>query len=247
MYSKVKVVYAIIKKKTAGVEAYPSDRAHSLRTDSQNYIAYEVREEQKSFLKNSKDPRPAYFFTKFKYRSKKSGYLDYGLRLREALQDDPTSEKLLNLKEKLDTYEYKDDWEEYEDEKNNRKADKPRWYLQSQYRIIEKSKEKETPGTYERLESKKLRWFDSEDDDDEATVASGNFPEKSREEEDEDGASSSASTKSINENQSGNTDNEIKDDIETEGEVNKVITDFLGNVVECSEESKNIWSVYTEQ
>ncbi|CAG8732139.1 4097_t:CDS:2, partial [Acaulospora morrowiae] len=42
-------------------------------------------------------------------------------------------------------------------------------------------------------------------------------------------------------------DDEIKDDSETEGETNKVITDFLGNIVECSKESKNICSEYTKQ
>ncbi|CAG8660794.1 4672_t:CDS:10 [Ambispora leptoticha] len=58
---------------------------------------HEVREEQKWFLKNNRDPRPIKFFMKFNYHSKST--------------------------EEWEAGEYKDDWANYEDEKNNRKAD----------------------------------------------------------------------------------------------------------------------------
>jgi hypothetical protein len=83
----------------------------------------EVREEQRNFLRNSKDPRPANFFRKFKYRSKKTGIQDYGLRLNESLQDVPKLEKLLEIKRRWEADEYRDDWNYYEDEKEKRKAD----------------------------------------------------------------------------------------------------------------------------
>jgi len=82
-----------------------------------------VREEQRNFLKNSEDPRPTKFFMKYKYRSKASGTFDYELRLREALKDDPNSDKLLSLKRKWENDEYMYDWDTYEDEKKNRKVD----------------------------------------------------------------------------------------------------------------------------
>ncbi|CAG8765082.1 4949_t:CDS:2, partial [Dentiscutata heterogama] len=127
---------------------------------------HEVREEQKRFLKNSKDSRPVNFFKKFKYRSKKSGYLDYGLRLSESLQDNPTSEKLLNLKKKWDANEYMDDWDWYEDEKSNRKAD----------RKVKKRKRQAHIAFHEnldeRLDGKKLFCINAEDEEDETTVIS---------------------------------------------------------------------------
>ncbi|GET03955.1 hypothetical protein GLOIN_2v1481233 [Rhizophagus clarus] len=83
-----------------------------------------VREEQRNFLKNSEDPRPTKFFMKYKYRSKASGIFDYELRLREALKEEPNSDKLLSLKRKWENDEYMYDWDTYEDEKKNRKVDK---------------------------------------------------------------------------------------------------------------------------
>ncbi|CAG8635626.1 10015_t:CDS:2, partial [Paraglomus occultum] len=77
-----------------------------------------------NFLRNSEDSRPVNFFMKFKYCSKKIGSQDYGLRLSEALQDVPKSEKLLNLKRRWEADEYRNDWSSYEDEREKRKADK---------------------------------------------------------------------------------------------------------------------------
>jgi hypothetical protein len=84
---------------------------------------HEVREEQKYFLKNNCDPRPIKFFMRFNPRSKSTGIRDYELRLNDALQEDPYSENLLELKRNWEAGIYKDDWENYKDEKNNRKAD----------------------------------------------------------------------------------------------------------------------------
>ncbi|CAB4431496.1 unnamed protein product [Rhizophagus irregularis] len=89
-------------------------------------ITHEVREEQKCFLKNNRDPRPIKFFMKFmkfNYRSKSTGIRDYELRLNDVLQEDPYSESLSEPKKKWEAGEYKDDWANYEDEKNNRKTD----------------------------------------------------------------------------------------------------------------------------
>ncbi|CAI2186981.1 11339_t:CDS:2, partial [Funneliformis geosporum] len=86
--------------------------------------SHEICEEQKKFLTDDEDPRPTNFFMQYHYRSKASGCRDYVLRLNEALQDDPHSEKLLSLKRKWEANEYSDDWASYEDEKHNRKADK---------------------------------------------------------------------------------------------------------------------------
>ena len=81
----------------------------------------ETREEQTNFLKYNPDPRPMNFFREFNYRKKSSGYHDYILRLESALQDDSTSEKLLNLKREYDNNDYNDDWEQYEDWKKDKK------------------------------------------------------------------------------------------------------------------------------
>ncbi len=83
----------------------------------------EVREAQKKFLIDDEDPRPTRFFMQYHYRRKNSGFRDYKLRLDEALQDDPYSEKLSSLKRKWEAYEYRNDWESYEDERRSRKAD----------------------------------------------------------------------------------------------------------------------------
>ncbi|CAG8531704.1 14876_t:CDS:2, partial [Acaulospora colombiana] len=48
---------------------------------------------------------------------------EYGLRLNEALQEAPDSEKLLNLRSKWDNNEYRDDWARYKDLLDDRKAD----------------------------------------------------------------------------------------------------------------------------
>ena len=82
----------------------------------------QVRKEQADFLKNHADPCPLNFYIQFNYRRKSSGYGDYKLRLDKALQDDPTSEKLLGLMRNYNNNNYKDDWEQYENWKKNRKA-----------------------------------------------------------------------------------------------------------------------------
>ncbi|CAG8591121.1 11380_t:CDS:2 [Ambispora leptoticha] len=78
----------------------------------------EVREEQTNFLKKHENPRPLNFFIEFKYRRKSSGHHDYNQQLDKALQDDPNSEKLLNLRRKYN-HDYKNDWA-----RNNRKRRK---------------------------------------------------------------------------------------------------------------------------
>ncbi|CAG8617319.1 4012_t:CDS:2, partial [Cetraspora pellucida] len=85
----------------------------------------EVREEQVNFLKNNPDPCPLNFFIVFKYRRRLSAYNDYLLRLNKALQEDPTSEKLLDLKRSYDNSNYKKDWTQYKDWKKNREANVP--------------------------------------------------------------------------------------------------------------------------
>ncbi|CAG8602570.1 6826_t:CDS:2, partial [Paraglomus occultum] len=81
----------------------------------------EVREEQTNFLKKHENPRPSNFFIEFKYRRKSTGQHDYKQQLDKALQDDPNSEKLLDLRRKYND-DYKNDWARYEDWKKNKKV-----------------------------------------------------------------------------------------------------------------------------
>ncbi|CAG8462683.1 5771_t:CDS:2 [Paraglomus occultum] len=81
----------------------------------------EVRKEQNNFFKKHENPRPLNFFIEFKYRRKSSGYHDYKQQLDKALQDDPNSKKLLDLRRKYDN-NYKNDWAQYEDWKKNKKV-----------------------------------------------------------------------------------------------------------------------------
>ncbi|CAG8684133.1 17860_t:CDS:2 [Rhizophagus irregularis] len=60
---------------------------------------------------------------RYHHCQKLSGCNDYILQLNEALQVDPHSKKLLDLKRKWKDNEYRDDWEGYEDKKRSRKAD----------------------------------------------------------------------------------------------------------------------------
>ncbi|RIA90668.1 hypothetical protein C1645_769362 [Glomus cerebriforme] len=198
----------------------------------------EVRKEQKDFLKNSEDPRPANFFMKFKYRSKKLGIQDYGLRLSETLQDVPESEKLLKLKRRWEADDYGEDWNYYEDEKEKRKAD----------RKVKKRKCKAHVAFHDDLDER----LDA--------VASS---VSSRDCEDENGASSSGviNSQKKDENPTSNEIDEVDErrtnenlpnnkedkDIDEEGKLNEAITDILGNIIECSETAEKICSVYTEK
>ncbi|CAG8719263.1 8954_t:CDS:10, partial [Funneliformis caledonium] len=105
-------------EKVASVEAYPSSRAQSFTADAC------AGDSPTDIQATDEDPRPTRFFMQYHYRRKNSGFRDYKLRLDEALQDDPYSKKLSSLKRKLEAYEYREDWESYEDERRNRKADK---------------------------------------------------------------------------------------------------------------------------
>lgn len=66
---------------------------------------------------------------RYHHCQKLSGCNDYILQLNEALQVDPHSKKLLDLKRKWKDNEYRDDWEGYEDKKRSRKADVNFFYL----------------------------------------------------------------------------------------------------------------------
>jgi hypothetical protein len=89
----------------------------------------EVREEQANFLKNNLDSRPRNFFMEFKYRRRASWLSRLYLRLDKALQDDPNSEKLLDLKRQYNNNNYKNDRERYEDWKKNKKVNVCCFYL----------------------------------------------------------------------------------------------------------------------
>ncbi|CAG8647330.1 9705_t:CDS:10 [Funneliformis mosseae] len=130
MYSKRKI--------TASIEVYPSGRVYSftdrlsskrLRRDCGFYIE-NVRRIQASNLSFfaqrviSSITKTVMRSDKFKYRSKASGTFNYELRLREALKDDPNSDKLLSLKRKWKNDEYMYNWDTYVDEKENQKVDK---------------------------------------------------------------------------------------------------------------------------
>ncbi|CAG8512557.1 5319_t:CDS:2 [Dentiscutata erythropus] len=78
--------------------------------------------EQVAFLKNNPDPCPLNFFKEYNYRKKLTAYNDYVLWLKKALQEDPDSEKLLELKRCLDNKKYKNDWKRYEEWKKNKNA-----------------------------------------------------------------------------------------------------------------------------
>ncbi|CAG8472438.1 8125_t:CDS:2 [Racocetra fulgida] len=78
-------------------------------------------QKQKSFILNHINPRPYNFYERFNYRNRSNAY---ELRLNQALQEAPQSEKLLNLKRGWEMCEYNNDWVCYEDEKNIRKTDK---------------------------------------------------------------------------------------------------------------------------
>ncbi|CAG8469100.1 12077_t:CDS:2, partial [Acaulospora colombiana] len=92
------LVYDIeVKVNTAGVEAYPSGRAQSFAGGLPIGLIIVVVQ---------------------------NAHRDYELRLRQALQETPQSEKLLNLKRGWESHEYDEDWAWYEDEKIIRKADK---------------------------------------------------------------------------------------------------------------------------
>ncbi|RHZ47086.1 hypothetical protein Glove_593g44 [Diversispora epigaea] len=80
------------------------------------------RDEKVNFLLNHPDPTPLNFFRKFGFRSKQSAHQDYKKRLKNAIQSDPSSKKLLDLKENMDLDVYKNDWIRYEDWKENIKA-----------------------------------------------------------------------------------------------------------------------------
>ncbi|CAG8719218.1 2383_t:CDS:10 [Funneliformis caledonium] len=59
---------------------------------------HEVREEQKCFLKNNRDPRPIKFFMKFNYRSKSTGIRDYEKRQAHVIFHEKLDEKLDGIK-----------------------------------------------------------------------------------------------------------------------------------------------------
>ena len=81
----------------------------------------EIREEQSNFLRNYLSPRPLEFFKRFKFRSKPSAYNNYKLGLEQALRDESTSEKLLEMKRKYDNNDFAGDWSLYDDWRKIRK------------------------------------------------------------------------------------------------------------------------------
>ncbi|CAB4495109.1 hypothetical protein RhiirA5_493892 [Rhizophagus irregularis] len=81
-----------------------------------------MNDQKINFLLNHSEPSPLNFFIRFKFRSKKAANHDYEKRLNQAIQHDPSSKKLLDLKGRLDMGGYKNDWTRYEDWRDNRKA-----------------------------------------------------------------------------------------------------------------------------
>jgi hypothetical protein len=129
------------------------------------YFCFAIKNErsEENRLLNHPEPTPLNFFIKFKFRSKKSANQDYEKRLKQAIQHDPSSKKLLDLKRRLDMGGYKNDWTHYEDRKDNRKAnvfivfyykgrldfsDPDYMYILTKIEILEQGKEKEASSPY---------------------------------------------------------------------------------------------------
>ncbi|CAI2177919.1 7202_t:CDS:2 [Funneliformis geosporum] len=69
-------------------------------------------------------PTPLNFYIEFGLRSKQAARSEYKTRLKQALECDLNSKKLLELEKKLFSGYYDNDWSRYDDWKENRKANK---------------------------------------------------------------------------------------------------------------------------